>query len=145
MLPGWMASISSKTAKLLLISLSWSPHETQMSWLMGKLSAFWFVWHNMTLPAFEPGLFNNQPFFRFHSNISKLVHIQLFTQKCNQLENKEEAYLKAWNLGWFSSFCQSLVHPIYNDVIICFLPVAQVLQYIQCISERVDRLRVNNE
>ena len=59
--------------------------------------------------------------------------------------NKKQADLKARNLGWFSSFCQSLVHPIYDDVVIYFLPVAQVLQYIQCISERVDRLRVNNE
>lgn len=47
---------------------------------MGKCSTFWFIWHSMTVPAFEPGLFNNQPFFRFHSNISKWVNIIIYTE-----------------------------------------------------------------
>ena len=47
---------------------------------MGKCSTFWFIWHSMTVPAVEPGLFNNQPFFRFHSNISKWVNIIIYTE-----------------------------------------------------------------
>lgn len=51
-------------------------------------------------------------------------------------------YLKAWNLGWFSSLCQCFVYPFYNDVIIYFLSFTQFFQYIQGISTEVERKQV---
>lgn len=47
--------------------------------------------------------------------------------------------LKTLNGSWLSSFTQCSVHPVYNDVIICFLTFSKIFQNIKGISKRISR------
>lgn len=49
-------------------------------------------------------------------------------------EGKKENHLKVCNPGWFSSPGQCFVHPLYNNVIVYFLSITQIFQYIQGVS-----------
>lgn len=48
---------------------------------------------------------------------------------------KGDLHLEALNGGGLASFSQCPVHPVYYDVIICFLTVTQVLEHVQGVSE----------
>lgn len=51
-----------------------------------------------------------------------------------RMKEKKEKNLKVCNPGCFSSLGQRFVHPFHNNVIIYFLSITQIFQYIQSVS-----------